>query len=368
MATQRLSTLLLALQLLATTGCLGVGIGRATPEPAAPHVSLTATAGNRAETAIGFRNGTCDQPATFVLSTDSLWIELPPPAEIRGLAPGASAQLPLVLDLTRIAPGERRATLRVRCPNCPARCVHPDEVVLSVTVAPPEPPSIRLTLGLFHRLATTSRLDPLVDAPSDEIFARLTEVVPGFQQYLRGLRRAAGVVPRFRFVAPGRSTDVPDLWPQSFPATTPPMLLLSPDLWTLVTFEPVTEIRPASLFQATATPPPIPPLLHYLVAPERWEPYARIDHRLCAEPATLRWAIVSLTYGGGTVDRLPRRIDPDRWEPCPEGSGASASARAYALGQPTRSAAPSRLVVAAGYFVDRQTRAGPVLAVPLPVR
>jgi hypothetical protein len=325
-------------------------------------VDVEAVSGERRTISLGLANANCDGSIAYSVSTEASWVRLPEPAEVSGLVRGARGSLAVELDLTGAAEGERQARLSVSCPTCPANCLYSREVVLRVAVVTHRLPAVDLTLDLFHDLAVAGAGERLRETHPAEVFAVLSAEVPGFQAYLRRLRRV-GAQPQIRVLAAGEGTTA---WPARWPlAEAPPMLLRDGSVDLLVEFNPVDDIRPARLPQpGAAQAPGPPPLLYYQVDPERWPRGGQVRHLLCSEPATLRRVVGKLTYGGGTADRHEQAIDEDGWADCPvptPGDGV----RAYRLEQPARGQAPTRIVVASAYFLDVRTEAGPVITVPL---
>lgn len=343
-------------------------VGSRTPTPPPPPptpppvVDLELVSGERRTETLTLANSNCEGAITYTVSTDAPWVHLPEPAEVAGLASGARGTLPVGLDLAGADVGERQARLAVSCPNCPPECNYPREVVLRVAVVSHRLPAVDLTLGLFHDLAAAPAGERLRETEPPEVFAVLSAAVPGFQAYLRRLRRETGAQPSIRVLPAGEGTAE---WPARWPLPeAPPMLLREGSVDLLFEFHPADDVQPARLPQPGAGAPTPPPLLHYQVDPERWPRGGRVRHRLCSEPATLRHVVGKLTYGDGTADRREEEIDENRWSDCPL-PAAGASVRAYELEQPARGQSPSGLVVASAYFLDNRTEAGPVIAIPL---
>ncbi|HEX2252785.1 MAG TPA: hypothetical protein VHQ65_05925 [Thermoanaerobaculia bacterium] len=337
------------------------------PQPLPPlEVSLELVAGERHELPVNLVNTNCAAEITLGVTSETPWVRLPEPAAVPGLAPGRPGRLAVVLDLTAVPPGPREGLLEVRCVDCPRACVGQRDIRLRLAVASPPMAAVDHTLALFHDLAAADLPRRLRGVHPAEMLAALTREVPGFQEYLRRLRTEAGAEPRFRIVPPGAAAAP---WPATWPlAQAPPMRLQAPDAWVLVDFLPTSPAParggPAAPRDAPPPPESPPPLFHYAVDPQRWSAGSRVWHLLCAEPTTLRRVVVKLTYADG-ADRREEAIESARWSPCP--AAAPSSARAYRLDQPTRDATPGRVVIASGYFLDRRTQAGPVIAVPLPV-
>lgn len=337
-------------------------VGGPAPAPPPPVVDFELLSGERRTVPLSLANSSCDTPVTYTVSTDAAWVDLPEPAEVAGLARGARGTLRVGVDLTGAAVGERQARLAVRCPTCPPNCFYPREVVLRVAVLSRRLPAVDLTLGLFHDLAVAQAGERLREVHPREVFAVLSAAVPGFQDYLRRLRRETGAEPTIRVLPAGEGTAA---WPERWPLPdAPPMLLRGRSVDLLVEFHPADDIRPARLPQPGAGAPTPPPLVHYQVDPERWPRGGRVRHHLCSDPATLRHVVGKLTYGNGTADRHEERIDEARWTDCPV-PGHGAGVRSYVLEQPARGQAPTRVVVASAYFLDDRTQAGPVIAIPL---
>lgn len=353
---------LLAWLIVLTCACTVGGRAPSPPPPPPPVVDLELVSGERRSVRLALANSSCDAAITYTVSTDAAWVDLPEPAEVAGLTRGARGTLPVGLDLTGAAVGERQARLAVRCPTCPPNCQYSREVVLRVAVVSHRLPAIDLTLGLFHEIAAARAGERLRQAHPREVFAVLSAVAPGFQAYLRHLRRETGAEPSVRVLPAGEGTAAwPDRWPLP---EAPPMLLHEGSVDLLVEFHPAADVRPARLPQPSAGAATPPPLVHYQVDPERWPRGGRVQHRLCSHPATLRRVVGKLTYGDGTADRLEKEIDEGRWSDCPV-PGHGAEIRSYGLEQPARGQAPTRVVVASAYFLDNRTEAGPVIAIPL---